>query len=294
MASQKREVGTPTTAEHKRYFTRVIPMFGQSATRVAEWYDYKSVFQNSSGLLRSIAGRVNSTSKTIAHGMSVLSQSKRQDTSQSSQSNSSHESLVVDVLFSIMASDTEQVLRSMRTNLAHIERGTMDDALLQENLQIWRKTILEFREVLPKILYSLRAFFSFTERREETDVAKIYHHMKTLEEDVKHTLDLAVYTQRALSINISIIDSKKGIAEAEAVTRLTELAVSTAAALYANDLLFTPVHLHSHDFCSKSLQYAGSSDTRITGIISGSYNCLASLRLLRPNQHSKQTAGTFE
>jgi hypothetical protein len=144
----------------------------------------------------------------------------------------SHISPIVTILFRIMESDTLNILQLVRTNLREIDHGTMNDMLLQQNLQAWRNLITNVREILPEIRDSLHSLFSFTKNPYGPqspymeDPFGLSDQLREMEQKISDTVNLAVETQKALSTNISIIDSKRGIAEAEAVTRLTELAVS--------------------------------------------------------------------
>lgn len=146
----------------------------------------------------------------------------------------SHNSQLIQFLFSIMESDTLQVLRLIRESLHKIDNGTMDDVLLQQNLHSWRALISKMRAVIPDLRDSLRGFLSFTDGHlvplpnQLLVSSALTRRLDKLDLELSSVLTLAIDTQRALSTNISIIDSKRGIAEAEAVTRLTELAVSAS------------------------------------------------------------------
>ncbi len=143
----------------------------------------------------------------------------------------SHNSPITMVLFQIMESDTLQILQLIRSNLREIDHGTMDDILLQQNLQAWRNLITNVRDILPEIRDSFRSFLSFTRDPygfrypQLQEASQLSNSLKELELNISDTLSLAVETQKSLFTNISIVDSKRGIAESEAVTRLTELAV---------------------------------------------------------------------
>lgn len=211
-------------------FARVVALFENFATRVPGWHDYTTVMRNADTLLLSTSGPVTTTSLSVALGTRFLLELTQQNSCWSEYQALPRDDPMIAVLvsvFSIIASDTEQVIRIMRTSLRQIDRGTMDDGLLQENLQIWRRFITDIREVLPTTLESLHTVSHFLDHWEGSDSTYLTQRLKSLERDVGDTISLAINTQQTLSTNISIIDSKKGIAEAEAVTRLTELAVST-------------------------------------------------------------------
>jgi hypothetical protein len=143
----------------------------------------------------------------------------------------SNHSSITKVLFDIIESDTLQILQFIRTKLREIDHGTMNDILLQQNLQAWRYLITNIRDVLPKIRESLCSFLSYTrdlygfQSSQPRHTSQLSSRLIVLEVNIANTLTLAAETQKGLFTNISIIDSKRGIAEAEAVTKLTELAV---------------------------------------------------------------------
>jgi hypothetical protein len=225
---QHREQPTNHTGA-RAIFTRYLTLFRDTKPRLSAWFSYKQIMTRTPREIGNAFQGFNSTPAEISHALKYL------HNQQSPQINAlafSHRSPIIITLFSIMESDTLRILRLMRTRLKEIEHGTMDDGLLQLNLQHWRNFISTMRDFLPELQNSLSSFVSFTEnpfRRsfspEQRGSSDLPGRLKQLELEISTTLTLAVNTQKALSTNIAIIDSKRGIAEAEAVTRLTELAV---------------------------------------------------------------------
>jgi hypothetical protein len=139
----------------------------------------------------------------------------------------------VEDLFTIIYNDTQKLLRLIRAALREIDEGTLDDALLQAHLTHWRVLISHVQHELPDTLKSISGFVSFCKEMhvlygvtgsQEKDSIDI--RLECLQHDVNDVLRQGADTYKSLLTNISIIDSKRGIAEAEAVTKLTELAVS--------------------------------------------------------------------
>ena len=127
-------------------------------------------------------------------------------------------------------------LRHMDLALQDIGQLILDDTLIQQRLLRWRLLLERFTTELQQLEVSLRRFASFIDtsgssygskneypdRRTSTPSVE-----KLLEESVSQIKSLYLRTNRShksLIANISIVESKRGIAEAESVTKLTELA----------------------------------------------------------------------
>lgn len=137
---------------------------------------------------------------------------------------------IMEAIFRIANNDIVKLLQIIRKTLREIDRDTLDDALLQDRLTHWRLVMNKCRYLLADMQMSISDFFSFNLFLSEGD-REMLSRRKKLEQDINEALTLLGDTYKTLLTNISIIDSKRGIAEAEAVTRLTELAVSLTTRL---------------------------------------------------------------
>ena len=140
----------------------------------------------------------------------------------------------LDCLFAIVQNDTVNTLHHMEFALQEIALHTLDDTLIQKRLVHWRLLLERFGNELQQLEDSLRRFASFINAfgsghrtndavQDECDSQV----EKLLEESVSQINLLRqriTRSQRSLMANMSIVESKRGIAEAESVTKLTELA----------------------------------------------------------------------
>lgn len=136
------------------------------------------------------------------------------------------------MIFKIVHQDTLDVLRLMRLALAEFELAS-NDSVLQERALHWRYRMDQFRSHLILIEASVQSFVKYV----QDDAAGESHHsppdietspieyllFKVLEEIKTHKERITeAYT--SLTSKVQISDSHRSIAEAETVTRLTELA----------------------------------------------------------------------
>ena len=150
-----------------------------------------------------------------------------------------HPSLVgpakhLECLFAIIQNDTANTLRHMELALQDIGQHILDDTLIQQRLIHWRVLLERFGTELQQLEDSLRRFAVFIdasafphENNKEDPERRIPSVGKLLEDSVSQINALRQHTTRShksLMANMSIVESKRGIAEAESVTKLTELA----------------------------------------------------------------------
>lgn len=140
-------------------------------------------------------------------------------------------------LFAIIHGDTVNTLRHMELTLQEIGQHILDDTLIQQRLIHWRLLLERFGTELQQLEESLRRFAGFItataisyipySSNEETPVRSIPSVEILLEDSISQINSLRQHTTRShksLMANMSIVESKRGIAEAESVTKLTELA----------------------------------------------------------------------
>lgn len=140
----------------------------------------------------------------------------------------------LECLFAIIQKDTANTLRHMELALQDIGQHILDDTLIQQRLVHWRLLLERFGTELQQLEDSLRRFagfinasaFSYKHIKENPEKS-ILSVAKLLEDSVSQINALRQHTTRShksLMANMSIVESKRGIAEAESVTKLTELA----------------------------------------------------------------------
>lgn len=140
----------------------------------------------------------------------------------------------LDFLFAIIQKDTLNTLRLMDQALTQIGRDILDDNLIQQRLMKWRLLLERFDAELRSLEKSLSKFAIFIAPLKSSSsdndevgtmpsplVADLLREGKIEIANLRHR---ATSSYQSLMANMSIFESKRGIAEAEGVTKLTELA----------------------------------------------------------------------
>ena len=141
----------------------------------------------------------------------------------------------MDCLFILMYRDTLKTLGIMDEALTQIGREILDDSLIQQRLINWRLLLERFGVELRALELSLRKTAKFistiTITQEPSYQEKLPNASNAmtglLEQGVAEIVRLQQRTSssyQSLMTNMSIVESKRGIAEAEGVSKLTELA----------------------------------------------------------------------
>ena len=132
-------------------------------------------------------------------------------------------------LFAIAQRDTLNVLHIMNLALKEIGEQILDDMLIQQRVVHWRHLLERFDTELQQLEDSLRRFAKFIETLNlpNTNGGANSGTSHLLEDCITQMSTVGRRTKKSytsLMANMSIIESKRGIAEAESVTKLTELA----------------------------------------------------------------------
>jgi hypothetical protein len=129
---------------------------------------------------------------------------------------------VIVALLQVVRSDMHHFLRLLSVALTDIAVGSSDDARMQELLLHWRNFINSYQAELPDIKQSLENFrqWAFSDR-ETTSIAAL---LDGLMDNFDKLIVQTDKARGALRAEMSILESKRSIAEAESVTKLTELA----------------------------------------------------------------------
>ncbi|KAK3314869.1 hypothetical protein B0H66DRAFT_324581 [Apodospora peruviana] len=144
---------------------------------------------------------------------------------------------VPSAIFQVVRTDTLNVLTHLAVTLDTITVDSMNERLMQERLSHWR-TLLNLAQLeLPQLSQSLSNFFPFALRpHASTPINTSQPIIHDLQSRIHSLVARSVSVQEHLRAEMSLLESKRGIAQAESVTRLTELAfvfipMSFAAAL---------------------------------------------------------------
>ena len=137
------------------------------------------------------------------------------------------------VIQDIVYQDTMDILQSMESKLTQIDADSLDESYLQVHVDEWRRVLKVFETELRHMEASLRTFALFqsriqgSESRLDTQGRDNIPHSDLSCRCAPQILSIQKRTQslsNSLMINMSLVESKRGIAETESVTKLTELA----------------------------------------------------------------------
>ncbi|KAL8691705.1 MAG: hypothetical protein Q9224_004114 [Gallowayella concinna] len=135
-------------------------------------------------------------------------------------------------LLMIILSDSLKLLRSIDTTLTKIDMGMLDDAQVQSQIDDWRSALYLFQVTLRSLGTSIPEFAASTLLRRsgnlDTEAGGGTRSCEDLlvrfEHEVAEAQKRTRSTHKSLMTTMSLIESKRGISEAESVTKLTELA----------------------------------------------------------------------
>ncbi|KAL9631036.1 MAG: hypothetical protein Q9164_006108 [Protoblastenia rupestris] len=136
----------------------------------------------------------------------------------------------LECLFTIAQQDTLIILRLMSSALSDLGNDMLDDILIQDRIYHWRHLLNRFDIELAALENTLKRFASFVEATDITNDVESSRPSITrikFDDTFAQIVELRKRTNRsfkALMANMSIVESRRGIAEAESVTKLTELA----------------------------------------------------------------------
>ncbi len=141
--------------------------------------------------------------------------------------------------FHMVRQDTIAFLEHIDRLLDEISTGSMDERTVQDQLGHWRSLLGRFQRELPALDKSIHDFFTFPYEADDGEPPReLAFPLAKLRAKINGTADTCKTLQQLLRAEISLLESKRGIEEAESVSRLTELAfvfipVTFAASLFS-------------------------------------------------------------
>lgn len=145
-------------------------------------------------------------------------------------------------VFHVVRLDTVVFLEHIDRVLDQITAGSRDERMMQEQLGYWRTLLGRFQSELPALDKSIRGFFMFPYQDLDGEPPQeLMAALSKLQADTTARADKCESLQQALRADMSLLESKRGIEEAESVSRLTELAflfipITFAASLFSMQL----------------------------------------------------------
>ncbi|ORX97560.1 hypothetical protein BCR34DRAFT_593459 [Clohesyomyces aquaticus] len=125
-------------------------------------------------------------------------------------------------LLRVIRQDTNDCFALMSESLEAINTISMDDFQMQENLNFWRMLMNRMQKVVQTLTGDLRKFVE--DIHESTVPDEIHRLVVEVETSGEKLMEKIRQCSSNLRADMSLLESRRGIAEAESVTRLTELA----------------------------------------------------------------------
>lgn len=148
-------------------------------------------------------------------------------------------------LFRAIHGDTHSLVDIARTSLQRIREGTLDEDHMQKRVSFWRGLLHRLSYNFGELDQSLRAFVQFV-HESETRGGEHEYPSEKLAKETRQTLQdcitLIDRTSHALLAEMQIVDSRRSIAEAESVSKLTELAFVFIPLSFVASLFSMQVH----------------------------------------------------
>lgn len=148
-------------------------------------------------------------------------------------------------LFRTIHDDSNSLVDIIRTSMQRIREGTLDEEFMQKRVRFWRSLLHRLSFHLGVLEQGLREFEQFI-YEPEAHTAQPEIRSQTFSKDTQRTLrgcmDLIDRSSHSLLAEMQIADSRRGIAEAESVSKLTELAFVFIPLSFVASLFSMQVH----------------------------------------------------
>lgn len=139
---------------------------------------------------------------------------------------------VLQILFQTIHQDTSTLLGVLNQILSDIEVDILDDTKMEDRLASWRQLISKAEGELLELKTSTKSFVAFlgfkfpaeTSAATSDDKPGIIRDVVDLFQEIDQMLTKLRHASTSLTSNMGLLDSRRSIDEAHAVTRLTELA----------------------------------------------------------------------
>ncbi|KAJ5089412.1 Mg2+ transporter protein CorA-like/Zinc transport protein ZntB [Penicillium argentinense] len=135
-------------------------------------------------------------------------------------------------LIRIIKQDSLALLKQLGHVFDEIETGILDDIKMEDRLSSWRQVIGRAQRELPELQAYLEPFLAFVASLHPTRIGEsgssiesdVTKDIQELMNEIAHVSSRLQRTSALLTSNMGLLDSRRSIDEALAVTRLTELA----------------------------------------------------------------------
>jgi hypothetical protein len=143
-------------------------------------------------------------------------------------------------LIKVLHIDSKALLECLEWILDEISQDSLDDYLMNKHLQDWRRMMNEFSSALPSVGNSLQAFVHFVYQNNPPD--EVASMVSDLDVRIRRSIAKLKEAHNALRSDLAIMESRRSIAEAETVTKLTELAFAFIPLTFAASIFGMQLH----------------------------------------------------
>jgi hypothetical protein len=148
-------------------------------------------------------------------------------------------------LFRAIHDGTHSLVDIVRISLQRIREGTLDEDLMQKRVTFWRGLLHRLSYNLAELDQNLRAFVQFVHEPDAKARDLEYPSGKLANETrqvLKDCITLIDRSSHSLLAEMQIVDSRRSIAEAESISKLTELAFVFIPLSFVASLFSMQVH----------------------------------------------------
>jgi hypothetical protein len=144
-------------------------------------------------------------------------------------------------LLHVIKIDITAFLDQLDSCLYEISQDSLDDYLMEKRVVHWRTLMNKFETQVPEIRCSLESFVKFAYNKEVERPKAVQHLIDELDDRVDGFAKKMENAYAALRADLSVLESKRSIAEAENVTKLTELAFAFIPLTFSASFLTIPL-----------------------------------------------------
>lgn len=151
-------------------------------------------------------------------------------------------------LFRVINDDTSSLVDVIRISMKRIREDTLNEGLIEKRVTFWRRLLYRLNFSLAEIDQQLRAFVQFGYKSELRPFNLEHRELlsKQLAEDSGKTLrrcvELLEKSSSSFLAEMQIVNSERSIAEAESVSKLTELAFVFIPLSFAASVFSMQIH----------------------------------------------------
>lgn len=152
-------------------------------------------------------------------------------------------------LFRIIRDDTETLVDVVRVSLRKIREGTLNEDLMQKCVMSWRTLLHQLNfgladldqqiRILQDFVYDHELHHQTGDGRKEPETEKL---VRTTNVTLKSCIELIERCSSSLLSEMQIVDSRRSIAEAESISKLTELAFVFVPLSFVASLFSMQIH----------------------------------------------------